>query len=131
MQNFFSSKLVFQGAKYVSLHSFEDSNARSFLMPTQIYNSGCLDKVFMSFYNLVENAEVYGYPRGGEPLKNNHLTEKSLKEKWMKTVKRKKTDRNDRIEQSKRAHSFYYNNRQVHLNKKASDFKSKILRMYL
>ena len=76
MQNFFFSKLVFQGAKYISLHSFEDSNARSFLMPTQIYNSGCLDKVLMSFYNLVENAEVYGYPRGGEPLKNNRLTEK-------------------------------------------------------
>ena len=33
-------------------------------------------KMLMSFYNLVENAEVYGYPRGGEPLKNNRLTEK-------------------------------------------------------
>ena len=38
----------------------------------------------------------------------------------MKTVKRKKTDRNDRIEQSKRAHSFYYNNRQVHALKEKS-----------
>ena len=31
----------------------------------------------MSFYNLVENAEGYGYPRGGEPLKNH----KTLNEK--------------------------------------------------
>lgn len=44
----------------------------------------------------------------------------------------KKYDRNDRTEQTKRAHSFYWNNRQVpDLNKKPSDFKSKILRIYL
>ena len=31
----------------------------------------------MSFYNLVENAEGYGYPRVGGPLKNH----KTLNEK--------------------------------------------------
>ena len=55
-----------------------------------------------------------------------------MKRKMDEDVKRQQeTYRNDRIEQSKRAHSFHSKNRQQHLNKKASDFKSKILRIYL
>ena len=79
--------MVFQGAKYISLHSFQDSNARSFLMPTHglfsVFVSGRFItaavwiKMLMSFYNLVENAEGYGYPRVGGPLKNH----KTLNEK--------------------------------------------------
>ena len=83
----------------------------------------------MSFYNLVENAEVYGYPRGGEPLKNNRLTEK--KNGWRPWNGRKLIETTELNSQKGHIPQFYYNNRQVHLNKKASDFKSKTLRMYL
>ena len=83
----------------------------------------------MSFYNLVENAEVYGYPRGGEPLKNNRLTEK--KNGWRPWNGRKLIETTELNSQKGHIPFTTITAKYMHLKKKASDFKSKILRMYL
>ena len=43
----------------------------------------------MSFYNLVENAEGYGYPRVGGPLKN-HKTLNEKKNGWTRETATRK-----------------------------------------